>query len=114
MTPSANADSILVKIFDLLYLNGMTLTRKSLKFRKRNLRACVNEIKGRLEFVSEYEGKNVNDVRRRLEEVMEDRGEGLILKHPNSEYVLNGRNKDWVKVRILSPQLCKFGRLTLA
>lgn len=29
---------------------------------------------------------------------MEGRGEGLILKHPDGEYVLNGRNKDWIKV----------------
>ena len=59
----------------------------------------MKEVKGRLEFVTGYEGKNVDDVRKRLEEVITNRGEGLILKHPNSEYVLNGRNKDWVKVK---------------
>lgn len=88
-----------VKIFDLLHLNGMSLARKSVKFRKRNLRACVKEIKGRLEFITEFEGRTADDVRKRLEEVMDARGEGLIIKHPNSEYVLNGRNKDWVKVQ---------------
>ena len=85
-------------MFDLLYLNGMTLAKKSLKYRKRNLRACIKEIKGRLEFITEFEGKTANDVRKRMEDVMEARGEGLILKHPLSEYVLNGRNKDWIKV----------------
>ncbi|KAI6010699.1 DNA ligase 4 [Pisolithus orientalis] len=30
---------------------------------------------------------------------MAARGEGLILKHPDSEYTLNGRNKDWIKVK---------------
>lgn len=30
---------------------------------------------------------------------MNDRGEGLVMKHPDSEYVLNGRNKDWIKVK---------------
>ena len=34
-----------------------------------------------------------------MDEVMEARGEGLILKHPDSEYTLNGRNKNWVKVK---------------
>ncbi|THH05269.1 hypothetical protein EW145_g4922 [Phellinidium pouzarii] len=87
------------KVFDLLYLNGMCLTKRSVKSRKRNLRACVNEVKGRMEFVVEFEGKNVNDVQRRLEDIMENRGEGIILKHPNSVYVLNGRNNDWVKVK---------------
>ena len=59
----------------------------------------MKEVKGRLEFVLEHEGRTVQDVRKRLEEIVADRGEGLILKHPNSEYVLNGRNSDWIKVK---------------
>lgn len=76
----------------------MPLIHKSVSFRKRNLRACVKEIKGRMEFIEEFEGRSIADVRKCLEGVMEARGEGLILKHPKSEYILNGRNKDWVKV----------------
>ena len=91
--------STAVKIFDLLYLNGTSLLHKSLKFRKRNLRACVSEIKGRIEFATEWEGKTAQDIRKRMDEVMELRGEGLVIKHPDSEYVLNGRNRDWVKVK---------------
>ena len=86
-------------MFDLLYLNGMSLLHKSLKFRKRNLRSCLQEVPGRIEFVSEREGKTAKDVRARMEEIMAGRGEGLVLKHPDSEYVLNGRNRDWIKVR---------------
>ncbi|EPQ56491.1 DNA ligase 4 [Gloeophyllum trabeum ATCC 11539] len=87
------------KVFDLLYLNGMSLLGKSCKFRKRNLRSCFKEIPGKLEIITEWEGKTAKDVRTRMEQVMANRGEGLILKHPDSEYVLNGRNKDWIKVK---------------
>ncbi len=87
-----------VKVFDLLYLNGVSLLRKSTKYRKRNLRSCFKEVKGRLEFVTEFEGKTAKDVRRKMEDIMANRGEGLVLKHPDAEYVLNGRNKDWIKV----------------
>ena len=86
-------------MFDLLYLNGMSLLHKSLKFRKRNLRSCLKDVPGRIELVTQFEGKTAKDVRKRMEEVMANRGEGLILKHPNAEYVLNGRNKDWIKVK---------------
>lgn len=72
---------------------------KSLKFRKANLRACIKEIPGRIEFTQEYQGKLAKDVRDRMDLVMADRGEGLVIKHPGSEYVLNGRNKDWIKVK---------------
>jgi ATP-dependent DNA ligase len=87
-----------VKVFDLLYLNGMSLLQKSVKFRKRNLRACITEVKGRFEFAIEFDGKTAKDVRDRMDEVMANRGEGLVLKHPDAQYVLNGRNQDWIKV----------------
>ena len=82
----------------MLYLNCQCLLQRSLKFRKRNLKACLTEVKGHLEFTTEFEGKTAQDVRQRMEDIMNNRGEGLVIKHPDSEYVLNGRNKDWIKV----------------
>lgn len=91
-----------VKVFDLLYLNGMSLLDKSVTFRKKNMKHCVKEITGRIEFCTEYRGKTAKDVRERMEQVMENRGEGLVIKHPLSKYILNGRNSDWIKVRLHS------------
>lgn len=34
-----------------------------------------------------------------MEEIWASRGEGLVMKHPLSEYTLNGRTKDWIKVK---------------
>ncbi|KZT10103.1 DNA ligase 4 [Laetiporus sulphureus 93-53] len=87
------------KVFDILFLNGVSLLHKSLKYRKRNLKSCLQEVPGRVEYVKEYEGRTAKDVRERMDEIMANRGEGLILKHPDSEYVLNGRNRDWIKVK---------------
>jgi ATP dependent DNA ligase domain len=89
-----------VKVFDLLYLNGQPLIHKSTKFRKRNLKACIKEIQGRLELVAGFEARTAMDVRKRMEDVMAERGEGLVMKHPDAGYILNGRNKDWIKARI--------------
>jgi DNA ligase-4 len=86
-------------VFDLLYLNGQSLVHKPLSFRKRNLRHCVKEIPGRIEYAVEYRGKTAKDIRGQMDEIMASRGEGLIIKHPSSKYVLNGRNMDWIKVR---------------
>lgn len=90
-------------MFDLLYLNGQSLLHRSTSFRKKNLRSCLKEITGRLEFAVEYKGKTAKDVRLRMDEVMAARGEGLVIKHPLSKYVLNGRNMDWIKVNLISP-----------
>ncbi|KAH9027928.1 DNA ligase 4 [Lactarius hengduanensis] len=85
------------KIFDLLYLNGQPLIHKSTKFRKRNLKSCLKEIRGRIEFVVDFEARTAKDVRKKMEDIMAARGEGLVMKHPDAGYVLNGRNKDWIK-----------------
>ena len=100
-----------VKVFDLLYLNGQPLLDRSTSYRKKNLRSCLKEIVGRLEFTTEYRGKTVQDIRSRMDEVMATRGEGLVIKHPLSKYVLNGRNTDWIKVILL--RFCGFCKLFL-
>lgn len=86
-------------MFDLLYLNGTSLLDKSVKSRKKNMRACLKEIKGRIEFAAEFRGSSGKDIRDKMDEIMESRGEGLVIKHPLAKYVLNGRNADWIKVK---------------
>nr|GAT46734.1 DNA ligase 4 [Mycena chlorophos] len=87
------------KVFDVLFLNGKSLLTLALSERKRNLKALMRPVKGRFEFTTEYRGKTTDDIKMRLEQVMEDRGEGLVIKHPNAQYILNGRNNDWIKVK---------------
>ena len=70
------------------------------------MHAYIKEITGRIEFAVEYEGKTAKDVRQRMDDVMAARGEGLVLKHPDSEYVLNGRNRDWIKVTLCPTWFC--------
>lgn len=88
-----------LKVFDLLYLNGQSLLGRSTAFRKKNMRACLTEVPGRIEFAVEHRGRSAKDIRDRMDEVMANRGEGLVIKHPKSQYVLNGRNNDWIKVK---------------
>jgi DNA ligase-4 len=65
------------------------------------MRHCLKEITGRIEFAVEFKGKTAKDIRMRMDDVMAARGEGLVVKHPLSKYVLNGRNMDWIKVGII-------------
>jgi len=66
------------------------------------MRQYIKEIQGRIEFTTEFKAKSAKDVRQRMDQVMADRGEGLVMKAPNSAYVLNGRTSDWIKVCVLS------------
>lgn len=62
-----------VKIFDLLYLNGMSLIDKKLSARKKNMRAYVSQVPGRMEYVEEFEGKTAKDVRTHMNGIIENR-----------------------------------------
>lgn len=62
------------------------------------MREYIREVKGRIEFTVEFKAKSAKDVRQRMDQVMADRGEGLVMKAPRSQYVLNGRSNDWIKV----------------
>ncbi|KAF8892072.1 ATP dependent DNA ligase domain-containing protein [Infundibulicybe gibba] len=62
------------KVFDLLYLNGQSLLHRTTNFRKKNLRQCLTEITGRIEFAVEYRGKTAKDIRTRMDEILSSRG----------------------------------------
>ncbi|CAG7851558.1 DNA ligase 4; AltName: Full=DNA ligase IV; AltName: Full=Polydeoxyribonucleotide synthase [ATP] 4 [Serendipita indica DSM 11827] len=87
------------KVFDLLYLNGRSLTNMALEDRRMNLLNVFSEVEGRLQIMKQYDASTVDGVKSLLRRVMEDRGEGLILKHPRSPYVLNGRVDHWIKIK---------------
>ncbi|KAG8833158.1 DNA ligase (ATP) [Serendipita sp. 399] len=87
------------KVFDVLYLNGKSLTGYTLMHRRRTLERVFDPVDGRLEIMHQFDATTIGDVQNLLRKVVEDRGEGLILKHPNSTYILNGRVDQWVKVK---------------
>ncbi|PVG04723.1 putative DNA ligase [Serendipita vermifera] len=87
------------KVFDLVYLNGKSLTEESLSYRKRNLNNVFTPVEGRLEIMQQFDLNTTKDIENLLQNVVETRGEGLIIKHPNSTYVLNGRVDNWIKLK---------------
>lgn len=68
--------TIIVKIFDILFLNDTCLTGRRLSERKRLLRSGrifkdIDSFKGRLEFAEESKGKNGKDIRAMLDRILE-------------------------------------------
>ncbi|KAH9832417.1 DNA ligase 4 [Teratosphaeria destructans] len=87
------------KVFDCLYLNGVDLIRYNLRKRREALQKSVKPVARRLEIHEYQEAKNASEVETMLRQVIATGGEGLVLKNPRSEYRLNDRNDDWVKVK---------------
>lgn len=97
--PSSPGHRPLYRIFDILYLNDQSLTKWTLRDRRRALEAAVNPVHRRMEIHSYEEATTAKDIEPLLREVIKTHSEGLVLKNPRSAYHLNERNDDWMKVK---------------
>lgn len=91
-------------VFDLLYLNGETLTNKPLIERKNLLKEVVGE--GEVIIVDDYpEISSVEELRNYFEDAREKGLEGLILKKPDAPYQAGARSYTWVKLKVADTKL---------
>ena len=97
--PFSNGPRPLYRVFDLLYINGTSLTNHVLRDRRKVLETVVKNVDRRLEVHTYKKAHGVADIEPILHEVIENASEGLVLKNPRSPYRLNQRNDDWMKVK---------------
>ena len=97
--PFSKGPRPLYKVFDLLYINGTSLTNHALRARRKALETVIKNVERRLEIHTYKEAHSVADIEPSLREAIEDASEGLVLKNPRSRYRLNERNDDWMKVK---------------
>ena len=97
--PYANGNRPLFRVFDCLYLNDTNLTRHTLRIRRKALEKSVTNVHRRLEVHEYHEARAAPEIETLLRKVVADGEEGLVLKNPRSEYRLNERSNDWIKVK---------------
>ncbi|KAL8914252.1 MAG: hypothetical protein Q9171_001123 [Xanthocarpia ochracea] len=89
----------LFKVFDILYLNGQSLTSYTLRDRRKALEMSVQSEFRRLEIHRYVEASSVKEIEKMLQLVVAEASEGLVIKNPRSAYRLNDRCDDWIKVK---------------
>ena len=97
--PFSDGNRPLYRVFDCLYLNDVDLTRYTLRKRREALSRSINSIHRRLEIHDYKEATQASEVEQLLRQVVAVSSEGLVLKNSRSEYRLNERNDDWIKVK---------------
>ena len=97
--PFSDGNRPLFRVFDCLYLNDVNLTRYTLRKRREALQACIKPVHRRLEIHEYKEAQQASEIEPLLRKVVAESSEGLVLKNPRSEYRLNERNDDWIKVK---------------
>lgn len=99
LNPFATGNRPLFRVFDCLYLNDKDLTHYTLRDRRKALSGSVETIHRRLEIHKYEEATQASQIEPMLRNVVAESTEGLVLKNPRSEYRLNDRNDDWIKVK---------------
>lgn len=98
-------DSVQVQVvlfaFDLLYLNGESLLRKSLRERRNLLHSHFQEVKNEFFFAKSIDSSAVEDIQVFLDEAMQSSCEGLMVKTLDEEasYEPSKRSRNWLKVK---------------
>ncbi|KAL9654347.1 hypothetical protein ABK040_010376 [Willaertia magna] len=87
--------------FDLLYLNGESYLRKTLKERREALYDSFNTVDDKFQFASHKDTKDTNDIQTYLEESIKGNCEGLMVKTlvDDATYEPSKRSFNWLKLK---------------
>lgn len=94
----------LYMIFDILYLNTISLINFPLWQRKQYLNQLFqhsnnNTICDRVKILPSIECQNGDDIKKNLSLAIKANSEGIILKNPQSKYIPASRNDSWIKIK---------------
>ena len=93
--------AIVLYAFDLLFLNGESLVKRTLQERRELLHQTFNEVPNEFAFAQHSDCTTVEEVRELLEKSVNEECEGLMVKTltHNATYEPSRRSYNWLKVK---------------
>jgi len=89
-----------LRVFDILYVNGTNVTNRTLEKRKELIpQVLANPIEKRVEIHPFETCHTVGDIVERLNEVVENNMEGLVIKDIKKPYITGSRGDPWTKLK---------------
>ena len=88
--------------FDLIYLNGKSLIKETLRERRELLHKNIKHVEGKMHFASYSDGKDTEEIQKFLDDSIAGNCEGLMVKSldgPDSSYEPANRSQNWLKVK---------------
>ncbi|KAH6627773.1 ATP-dependent DNA ligase [Chaetomium tenue] len=93
---------VCVFAFDLLYLNGEAVVKKSLRERRELLHKSFQSVEGEFSFATSMDGQELDDIQTFLDESVKASCEGLMVKMLDGEesgYEPSKRSRNWLKIK---------------
>jgi DNA ligase-4 len=86
-------------VFDIVFLNGVSLTNKPLSERKKFLNAVLKPKKSFVEIINAIEAHDEMMITKALELAISKGSEGIILKQTQGRYLIDKRSESWIKIK---------------
>ena len=88
--------------FDLIYLNGKSLIKETLRERRDKLHKNIKHVEGKMHFATYNDGKDTEEIQKFLDDSIAGNCEGLMVKSldgADSSYEPSNRSQNWLKVK---------------
>lgn len=89
----------LYMVFDLVYLNGVSLTKVPLHIRKEYLKEILSPVPDVVEILKGIRACDAKAIKNFMQRAIEMGSEGVIVKQASSTYEVGARNDHWVKIK---------------
>jgi len=90
---------VCIHAFDLLYLNGESLVKKSLRERRELLHTHFKSIEGEFVFATARDMSEIDELQVFLDQAVKDSTEGLMVKALEDSYEISKRSHSWLKLK---------------
>jgi ATP-dependent DNA ligase len=91
--------AIIDVVFDILKVNDKSLLQFSLETRRRFLNQLIQPERGTLHILHHETGSTIARVLEVLDQVLLAKGEGVVIKDPESPYRPGVRGTEWIKIK---------------
>ncbi|CAN3356880.1 DNA ligase 4 [Diutina catenulata] len=86
-------------VFDILRFGNLDLRSYPLFYRRKLLEKIINPVENRLEILPIRVASTSVDITDAMKEIIARRGEGILVKHVQSQYEVGRRSNKWFKIK---------------